>query len=127
MKALLFMSLIFLSACSLGRVPPSPVLIGPGRFSLPAANWQRDGQTLLCAGTGWIDARIHGSPDDPMVVWVARAGEKLRLAWPSAGYVAQFTPALEVLYPDGNVLFREGDSVGGGCQTGDPGIWQVDR
>lgn len=128
MKTLfLLTSMLLLGACSLGRVPPSPVAIGPDTFALPAANWERDGQTLLCAGGGWIDATIHGSPDDPMVVWVTRDGANLRLAWPSASYVARFTPSLEVLDPGGKVLFREGDSVGGGCETGDPGIWQVDR
>lgn len=119
--------MLLLSACSLGRMPQSPVAIDPGRFALPAANWQRDGQTLLCAGGGWINATIHGSPDDPMVVWVTRDGANLRLAWPSANYVARFTPSLEVVDASGNVLFGEGDSVSGGCETGDPGIWQVDH
>ena len=118
--------MILFAACSLGRVPPSPIAVGPDTFALPAANWQRDGQTLLCAGTGWPGATIHGSPNDPMVVWVSRGGEKLRLAWPYGGYLARFTPLLEVVDGDGNIAFREGDSVGGGCQTADDGIWQVD-
>jgi hypothetical protein len=126
MKTLVVASLLFVSACSVARVPPSPVAIGPGRFALPAANWQRDGLTLSCAGTGWIGAQIHGSPDDPTVVWVISAGARLRVAWPFGGYVARFTPSLEVLDPSGNVILREGDSVGGGCQTADRGIWQVD-
>jgi hypothetical protein len=125
MKTLLLASMALLCACSPG--PPSPVAIGPHMFALPAANWQRDGRTLLCAGGGFINVTIHGSPDDPKVVWVTRAGVNLRLAWPSASYVARFTPSLEVLDPSGNVLFREGDSVGGGCETADPGIWQIDR
>jgi hypothetical protein len=62
-----------------------------------------------------------------MVVWVHRNGVNLRLAWPSASYVARFTPSLEVVDESGNILFREGDRVGGGCETGDPGIWSVDH
>ena len=116
--------LALLVACS-ARVPPSPVAIGPNVFALPAANWERDGGTLLCAGGGFIGATIHGFPDDPMVVWVVRAGGRLRLAWPSSGYVARFNPSLEVVDGGGNILFREGDSVGGGCETGDRGIWSV--
>lgn len=118
--------MVVLGACSASRVPASPIAIGPDRFALPAANWQQDGQTLLCAGGGWPGATIHGSPDDPLVVWVSRGGEKLRLAWPYGGYVARFTPSLEVLGPSGNVVFREGDEVAGGCETADRGIWQVD-
>lgn len=125
-KLLSGLALALLVACST-HVPPSPVAIGPNTFALPAANWQRDGGTLLCAGRGFIDATIHGSADDAMVVWVNRAGARLRLAWPSTGYVARFKPALEVVDESGNVLFREGDSVGGGCETADNGIWSVTR
>lgn len=119
--------LALLVACSVLRVPPTPVAIGPDTFALPAANWQREGETLLCAGGGFIGATIHGSADDAAVVWVDRAGIRLRVAWPSSGYVARFTPSLEVVDPGGNILFRDGDSVSGGCETADPGIWSVSR
>lgn len=111
-------------ACS--RPAAQPIAVGNGTWRLPAANWTVDGQKLACAGTGWIGATIHGSPDDPDVVWVERAGEHLRLAWPSGGYTARFVPSLEILDPDRTVIFREGEEVAGGCQTGDRGIWQVD-
>lgn len=118
--------LLVFTACS-GRLNVTPVAVGDGTWRLPAANWTRDGGTLLCAGGGWIGATIHGSPNDPAVVWVDRAGSHLRLAWPSAGYTARFTPSLEVLDASGAVVFREGDAVAGGCETGDSGTWQIDR
>jgi hypothetical protein len=37
--------------------------------------------------------------------------------WPP-GYVARFTPMLEVLDETGRVIFRDGDAVSGGCTTG---------
>lgn len=126
-RATSLLALVLLATCSTRPVPATPVAIGPNTFALPAANWQRDGHTLLCAGGGFIGATIHGSPDDAAVVWVHRDGTNLRLAWASGGYIARFTPSLEVVDESGNILFREGDSVGGGCETADPGIWSVSR
>lgn len=123
---LLVLLALLLTACS-SRAAATPVAIGENTWRLPAANWVRDGQTLLCAGGGFVGATIHGSPDQSVIVWVERGGARLRLAWPSSGYVARFTPSLEILDESGNIAFREGDSVGGGCETADPGIWSVTR
>jgi hypothetical protein len=122
-------SVLLLSACLLigctSRAVATPVALGSNRFALPAANWERDGRTLLCSGVGFIGAKIRGSPDDPVVVWVDRDGTNLKLAWPSNGFVAQFTPLLEVVDPSGQVIFRAGDNVGNGCETADQGVWMV--
>ena len=81
---------------------------------------------MLCSGGGWPDATIHGSRTDPLVVWVVRGNDRLRLAWDGT-FIARFTPALEVVDDSGNVYFREGDAVSGGCETGEPGVWKVSR
>jgi hypothetical protein len=122
-------SVLVLAGCLMigctSRVVATPIDLGSNRFALPAANWERDGVTLLCAGVGFVGATINGSPDDPVVVWVDRGGTNLRLSWPSNGYVAQFTPLLEVIDPSGQVVFRAGDSVGNGCETADSGVWMI--
>lgn len=124
--ALLASLAIGFAGCT-ARPVATPVALGGGVWQLPAANWVRDdGSRLACAGTGWIGAIIEGSPDDPFVVWIERAGSRIRLAWPWGGYRARFTPALEILDPNGVVILREGDAVRGGCLTADPGVWQVD-
>jgi hypothetical protein len=54
-----------------------------------------------------------------------RRGQRLELAWP-LGYSARFTPRLELLDENGDVVGREGDELTGGCTTADPGVWFVE-
>lgn len=92
-------------------------------IGVPVARW--DGG-LLCAGVGYVDEHtIHGSPDDPRVVWMTGPnGERTELAWPP-GYAAKFTPGLELLDQDGTVVAREGTQATGGCQTSERGVYSV--
>jgi hypothetical protein len=93
-------------------------------FALPVANWVQNGQTILCAGGGFPDASIHGSPSDPMVVWLDTGTTRLPLAWPP-GYTARFDPELRVVDAGGSTVFREADPVSDGCETGDAGVWSI--
>ena len=70
-----------------------------------------------CRGVGF-EATLNGSPSDPRITWItASGGQRHEIVWPP-GYTARFTPNLEVLDANGNVVFREGSRVSGGCVTG---------
>lgn len=70
-----------------------------------------------CRGVGF-DGHITGDPFDPQLAWlVGDGGDRRDVIWPP-GYTARFAPRLEVLDEKGNVAFRDGDAVGGGCTTG---------
>lgn len=111
------------AACGSGT-PDDPRPVGSGVFALPVASWVQNGQPILCAGIGFPHATIHGSPADPMVVWVEDDESRLRLAWPP-GYTARFDPDLRVVDASGNVVFREADAISDGCETGDAGVWSI--
>jgi hypothetical protein len=95
-------------------VTPSP---SPRIYELPTWNGG-------CPGIG-ILATLHGDASDPDLVWLTpdtRGGgpKRYELRWYPRGYTARFNPELEVLDPDGNLIAREGDHVGGGCVVEDP-------
>jgi hypothetical protein len=71
-----------------------------------------------CAGVGLVDATLRGSASDPRVAWIELAGYGDRDALFPKGFTVRFTPDLEVLNAQGNVVFRAGDKITGGC-TGD--------
>lgn len=57
------------------------------------------------------DQRLTGAIDDPRVTWFAGATDRgARIKWPP-GYVARFSPRLEVIDPSGVVVAREGDGL----------------
>jgi len=67
-----------------------------------------------CAGVG-LDGFLHGDPTDPRTAWVVRPdGTRQDILFP-AGYTAAFSPALQVLDPNGRVAMAEGDYVYGAC------------
>lgn len=70
-----------------------------------------------CRGIG-LDAMLTGSPSDPRIAWLTGSGgRRIDITWPP-GYTARFTPRLEVLDGTGDVVFRDGSQVTGGCTTG---------
>lgn len=93
----------------------SPIrTLGPGEIALPTVDWG----SALCAGVGFVgDFRVHGSPDDPRLVWLTKPdGTRVELAW-DPGTSARFTPDLEILGPSGEVIAQEGSLATGGCGT----------
>ncbi|MFN8620638.1 MAG: hypothetical protein U0869_07855 [Chloroflexota bacterium] len=86
----------------------------------PGERWLRVADIAdVCRGTGLVDATIHGSPDDPRLVWVEfRDGSRKEVAWP-AGFSARFTPTLEVLDAIGRVVGVEGTEAIGQCPAKD--------
>lgn len=70
----------------------------------------------VCLGLGG-GGTLHGDPRDERVAWGEGFGNRGELVWPP-GYVARVDPDLEVLDPSGNVVFREGDTLPGGCAVG---------
>lgn len=64
-----------------------------------------------------LEAHLTGSPTDPRIAWLEPGGR--RLVWP-VGFVARFTPALEILNRDGQLVMEEGDQVTGACVAGPP-------
>jgi hypothetical protein len=74
------------------------------------------GPNEICAGVG-LDAQLHGDPTDARVAWlINRCGPPLQIVWPF-GFSARFTPNLEILDADGNVVIREGGAVTGTCDN----------
>jgi hypothetical protein len=78
---------------------------------------QPGGPNEICAGVG-LDAVLHGDPADPKVAWLTSkiGGPRLEIVWPF-GFTARFTPDLEILDADGNVVIREGGAVTGTCDN----------
>lgn len=72
----------------------------------------------VCLGIGG-GATLVGDPNDEHVAWLEGFGNRGEVVWPP-GYVARFAPDLEVLDPSGNVIYREGDVMPGGCAVGPP-------
>jgi hypothetical protein len=70
-----------------------------------------------CAGVGLDKATLTGDPSDPKVVWLATPSGRRDVLFPP-GFTARFTPRLEVLNGNGDVVAREGTVVTGGCVTG---------
>jgi hypothetical protein len=77
--------------------------------------------TCACAGVGvGLDSTtIDGSPTDPRVAWLASPGYPDRSVVFPTGFVARFTPKLEVLNANGVVVYRAGDRIAGACVEDD--------
>lgn len=100
---------------------PTPTTTPATGTSLPVdARWTGHG----CRGVG-TDVVIHGSAQDPWVTWAmsSETNQRTNIIWP-VGYSARFVPALVILEETGKVVAREGDHLGGWCQTADtpPGV-----
>jgi hypothetical protein len=126
-RVIVVTALLLVAACA-AATPTRP--LGPGEQWVPVANWKAGpfGPELLCAGTGWVPpGALHGSANDPRLVWVTRGAgtRRLEVGWP-LGYSARFTPQLELLDAAGSVVGHEGTAVGGGCLTADADVWSVE-
>ena len=65
-----------------------------------------------------VNGHVTGDPADARVAWLVEdPGGRRDIVWPP-GYTARFTPTLEIVDEKGDVVFRDGDSVRGGCVTG---------
>jgi hypothetical protein len=93
-------------------IPLVPASLEPETVRLPTNGAPRGGG---CLGVGF-DAVLRGSPQDPRVAWLEDRTEGLRIdvVFP-LGFVARFTPQLEVLDENGRVVARDGDGIDGGC------------
>lgn len=112
--AALSLAAVLLAACAGPNGGITIRALGPGERWLPVADMPE-----VCAGTGLVDATIHGSPDDPRLVWVEfRDGSRKEVAWP-AGFSARSVPTLEVLDAVGRVVGVEGTEAIGQCPTKD--------
>ncbi len=99
---------------------PSVRTLPSGDLALPTVNALVEGLSL-CAGVG-VDAVLHGSATDPRIAWLVSnapftAGKRVDVVWP-AGYRARFTPSLEILDENGNVVLSAGSHVTGLCDDG---------
>lgn len=93
----------------------APASLGEGLFALPTVAALAD----ACGGVGLEPpARLTGDPDDPRVAWIVQDEfGRMDVLFPP-GFVARFTPQLEVLDVSGVVAAREGDQIDGGCVVG---------
>lgn len=73
---------------------------------------------FACAGIGLIGATLQGDPHDPRVAWIAVKDNGTRGVIFPKGFTARFTPNLEILDGTGQVKFRAGDAIDGGCLWG---------
>ena len=68
-----------------------------------------------CNGVMLSGATLHGDPADPRVAWLDVAGVGAReLVFPM-GFVARFTPHLEILDATGSPVFQDGEDVASAC------------
>jgi hypothetical protein len=106
--------MVMLAGCGTGSPSASPGA-NPS-FRLPTAG-------LLGASDGiGLDGVLAGYPSDPRVAWLAvTGGGRRELVFP-LGFTARFSPDLEILNASGEVVFKEGDHIDGGCLTVMPGL-----
>jgi len=99
---------------TLGPVIVLAVACGAPTRPLPAVNAFNGN----CRGVGF-DGHIKGDPTDDRLAWLVSDldGARVEIVWPP-GYAARFTPRLEVIDEEGDVVFRDGDGVNGACTTG---------
>ena len=105
---------MLVTACSLNS-PPTPEPI-PTSIDVPVPTVKGGG----CRGIGLTDAILAGDQGDPRVTWLETPDGRLEIVWPD-GYVARFyrfDNPFAIVDPNGIVVFREGDSISGGCTAG---------
>jgi len=73
---------------------------------------------IACAGIGFIGATLQADPNDPRVAWIAIKDHGTKGVIFPMGFTARFTPKLEVFDASGQVRFRAGDAIDGGCPWG---------
>ena len=73
---------------------------------------------MACAGTGLISATLQGDANDPRVAWIEIKDHGTRGVLFPDSFTARFTPNLEILDASGQVRFRAGDAIDGGCVWG---------
>lgn len=73
---------------------------------------------LACAGIGLIDATLQGHANDPRVAWIEIKDHGTEGVLFPKGFTARFTPYLEILDASGQVKFRAGSVIDGGCVWG---------
>ena len=102
-----------------------PELWDPASSGSPSRSPTSNGVAYLCNISNEIGApalELFGSPSDPRLTWTTRLGERLELAWP-VGYSARFTPGLEVLDQNDNVVAHGGELLVKACLTAESGIF----
>ena len=119
------LSLVLVAACASVTQPAAT----PARTLGPGEQWVlvAPAPDVLCnvpREIGGAALVLTGSPNDPGLVWLMRLGQRLELGWP-VGYSARFTPKLELMDENDNVVGREGDVALGGCETS-PGVWSIE-
>jgi hypothetical protein len=122
-------------ACSPASPRATPV--PSGFIDLPTLSGvapDTGGAPLGCAGVGFSDSILHGSPTAADHVWLEAVDTHVSppvvaVRWP-AEFRARFVPALELLDSTGAVVAREGDllkTVGGyPGADGRFAIWEFD-
>jgi hypothetical protein len=95
------------AGCGMDETPPVAI-----ERILPAAGFPD-----RCRGVG-LEAVLMGDPFDPRVTWLNRAGGgETPLVWPP-GWLARFSPSMEVVDSNGVVRLRQGQSITGACLKG---------
>lgn len=118
-------SVLFVYACASAPQATPARTLGPGEQWLPIAVTDANGVAYLCNTSNEIGGpalELLGSPSDPRLTWTTRLGVRLELAWP-VGYSARFTPGLEVLDQNDNVVAHGGELLLKACATAVSGIF----
>jgi len=97
--------------------PTAPQIETAPPPSAPIRTFDTSGP-FACAGIGLIGATLQGDPHDPRVAWIAVKVHGTRGVIFPKGFTARFTPNLEILDATGQVKFRAGDAIDGGCLWG---------
>jgi hypothetical protein len=133
MMAAALMGLVAIGCAS--PVPPSPTPVPSGFIDLPTLSGiapAPSGLEFACAGVGFSDSVLRGSPVATDAVWLEpleHPSTTLRVRWP-AGFRARFSPELELLDSSGAIVAREADVLNAiGGSPGPDGrfnVWEFD-
>jgi hypothetical protein len=108
--------LLLVGVVMAGCASPASPSLSPGTFVLPTVTDVGE----ACAGIGFENETLTGSPTDARVAWLTgpEPGSRLDVVFPP-GFTAHFDPNLEILDTADEVVARAGDPVSGGCYMGD--------
>ena len=108
-----------LAAASLGACQLAAQRVPLATSEPPAA-----GQLEACPNALLASVRLEGDPAQRPAVWVVgQDGRRLSILW-RHGFSARFTPRLELLDEDGDVVAREGDVLNlGGVDISEEFDW----